>query len=188
MMSTRDPGGPDRARLEELLSVVGGLGELSRDVLAMASVAPIAPVEISAAEVVRSAAALARHHRVTPDLDLPAGDLRIRASRGPLVHALFNLIDNACQFCATGERPRVSVSRDGDRVAITIEDRGPGFPTDHPAGEHAVASTHGAGYGLLAARRFIEASGGGLSFAPRPGGGTCCRVSMPAVLDAPVKG
>ena len=163
-----------------LLGVISSLGDLSRDVLAMASPAPATPEDLQVTELLRSSATLARAHRALPELELPRAELWVRASRGPVVHALFNLMDNACRVSPPGDRPRVHADRRDDRVGIWIEDRGPGLPPTHPAGTAADPRAHGAGYGLLAARRFIEASGGALTFSVRPGGGTSCLVLLPA--------
>lgn len=177
---TRRPGAPADEQLEGLLGVISSLGDLSRDVLAMASPASSAPEELCVAEILRSSASLARTHRSAPEIALPAQELSVRASRGPLVHALFNLIDNACRVSPPGDRPLVRADARPDGVGIWIEDRGPGLPASHPAGSGADPKAQGAGYGLVAARRFIEASGGVLTFSGRPGGGTSCLVLLPA--------
>ena len=180
LLTAQPAGDPDREHLEGLLNVVGTLGELSRDVLAMASAAPAPAEEISVSEILRSSASLARTHRAPPDLVLPPVEFRVCARRGPLVHAFFNLIDNACRVSPPGDRPRVSVAMRDDRIGVSIDDRGPGLPENHPAGGVPDGNAQGTGYGLVAARRFIEGAGGALSFSARPGGGTSCLVLLPA--------
>jgi signal transduction histidine kinase len=107
-------------------------------------------------------------------------DLRVRAHRGQLVHALFNLIDNACRVTPCGERVRVRASRCGGRIMVEIADGGPGFPAELANGAGPVPSRNGSGFGLLAARRFLEANGGALSFHPGAPAGAVCRVVLPA--------
>jgi signal transduction histidine kinase len=154
----------------------------------MASRSPASLEDVSVAEVVRSAATLARRSQAPVRLELPADDLRVRAQRGPLVHALFNLLDNACRVTPPGEGVDVVVSRMNGHTRIAIQDRGPGLPSGHPRGRSPALQAHGAGYGLVAARRFIEGSGGQLSIEDRPGGGSVFEVSLPSDAAVPAGG
>ena len=94
-----------------------------------------------------------------------AGDL-------PLVHldplrirqVLGNLIANALRYAPRGSVVRVSGRRDGDRVAVSVADDGPGIAPDvlpHLFERFAKTSdSRGSGLGLAIARRLIEAHGG----------------------------
>lgn len=177
----RDPqGSADRSSAEHLLSVVKSLSALSDDVLAMAGASRPPTETVQLLELLESATMLTRlapGRVVTQGCD---GDLRVRAHRGQLVHALYNLIDNACRVSPAGEPVHIGARRDGDRVAIEIADRGPGIPSAIANGAGPALSSGGSGFGLLAARRFVEANGGTLCFERRPGGGTLCRVAFRA--------
>ncbi len=171
---------PERARIVAMLGVVASLGELSGDVLAMANPSDTRLEAIGVEELLRCSSTLARGGPLAPRIEVPERDLRVHARRGPLVHALFNLIDNACRVSPAGEAPLVRAGRREDGVGIWIEDRGPGLPESSPRGARPDARAERCGYGLVAARRFIEGCGGSLSFSPRPGGGTSCLVLLPA--------
>ena len=91
--------------------------------------------------------------------------------------ALRNLIENAVRY---GGGARVSVRRDGDEVALTIEDDGPGLPEDRideafkpfvRLEESRSAETGGLGLGLSIARSIAKAHGGRLALANRPEAG-----------------
>jgi len=107
----------------------------------------------------------------------------VRAHRGRLVHALFNLIDNACRATPEGEVVELAVGIDDDAAWVEICDRGPGPPGGLDARRGTVSprahrSVSGSGLGLPAARRFLEAFGARLEFEPRDGGGARCRVLL----------
>lgn len=87
--------------------------------------------------------------------------------------ALRNLIGNALRY---GERARVSLSREGGRAVILIEDDGPGIPDDSidsmmnpfTRGDPSRNSaTGGAGLGLALARAIADQHGGALILSNR---------------------
>jgi signal transduction histidine kinase len=70
----------------------------------------------------------------------------------------------------------------GNRVVLSVSDTGAGFSTD--ARDRAfepffTTKARGTGLGLPTARRFVEAHGGTLELAERPGGGTIARATLP---------
>ena len=77
-----------------------------------------------------------------------------------------------------GDIVRVRVRSGRDRARVEIQDGGPGLPQGLEGASGRAASRNGSGYGLLAARRFLEANGGDLSFERPPGGGTLCIVTL----------
>jgi signal transduction histidine kinase len=118
---------------------------------------------------------------------LPAEECHVRAHRGQLVHALFNLLDNACRVTSHDLVVEVRVVASGPAarervVTIEVIDGGPGLPAGLEPGIGRARSANGHGYGLLAARRFLEENGATLEFERRPVG-TCCRIVLP--LDDP---
>lgn len=111
----------------------------------------------------------------------------------PLVGLLLRLlIDNALRFSADGEAVEVSAHRDGDRIRIQIDDRGPGLEPDEWArltntfvqGRILPATVSGLGLGLSAASRIVDLLGTDLTFAARPGGGTGVSFTLPSA-EAP---
>lgn len=99
-----------------------------------------------------------------------------------------NLCSNALSHTPSGGTVHVRAERIQDGVAVTIEDTGPGFaPGDLPRvfeqffrGEPArTRSTGGAGLGLAIAQGIIEAHGGKITAANRPGGGARISFTLP---------
>lgn len=99
------------------------------------------------------------------------GPLKVRGIDLRLSQVFQNLIDNALSFSPPETTVTVSAKRDGDWIAITVEDQGPGIPADNldnvferfytarPEGE---AFGKHSGLGLSIARQIVEAHGGTL--------------------------
>lgn len=171
-----DARGQTSAMTCELLHALHTLGELAEGVLAISG-APRRVLEpVALREAVASAVRLAGRSHVRVDVTGPEREVWVSARRGELVHALFNLIDNACHASPPGERVEVAVVEGPEGAGVEIRDRGPGIVAQDGGGP--VASRAGYGYGLLASRRFVEGDGGRIQFESAPGGGTRCRVSL----------
>jgi signal transduction histidine kinase len=100
--------------------------------------------------------------------------------------AVANLIDNAIKYGAVA---RVRIVREPDRVAIVVDDDGPGIPVDEQ--EKVFAPFYrldasrdpgkaGVGLGLSVARTIAREHGGDVTLANRDGGGLSARVELPA--------
>ena len=67
---------------------------------------------------------------------------------------------------------------------IDVIDRGPGIPpavAEHIFSPFYTTSDHGTGLGLYIARQLCEANQAVLSYQPVPGGGSCFRITLPAL-------
>lgn len=108
--------------------------------------------------------------------DVPAG-LAVLADRQALLRVLGNLLDNAR---AMGGKVQI-IAEPGPPVIIDICDDGPGIAPEiaeslfRPFVSHRVGGT---GLGLAIVRRIMEAHGGSVALAERPGWSTCFRLTF----------
>lgn len=99
----------------------------------------------------------------------PAEALVVAGREGPLGQVFRNLIDNARSFSPPGGEVRVTLSRARGRVAVAVEDDGPGIPPDnletvferfYTSRPKGTAFGGNSGLGLSIARQIVEAHGG----------------------------
>jgi signal transduction histidine kinase len=105
-----------------------------------------------------------------------------------LGEVLANLLQNAVRHTPVGGSVSVAAEPDGDGVAFSVTDTGPGIPRellDHVFDRFVKsADSGGAGLGLAIARSLVEAHGGTIAAESPPGGGTTIRFTMPAASSA----
>lgn len=114
--------------------------------------------------------------------NVPA-DLAFRGERQDLEEMLGNLMDNACKWAAR----RVRIEADGlsaDRLAITVDDDGPGLdPAERKAafdrGRRLDEGVAGSGLGLAIVRDLAELYGGSIALEEAPTGGLRARLVLP---------
>lgn len=92
---------------------------------------------------------------------------------------LVNLLENARRHAGEGGHVSVAAREEGDRIAVSISDDGPGIPADEvekvfePFRRGAAGSRQpGSGLGLAIARGFAHVNGGTLRVAPSRRGAT----------------
>ena len=117
---------------------------------------------------------------LSPDLPLVAIDAVL------MERVLCNLLENAAKFSQPGAEITISADVEDDRMALSIRDRGSGFPPgslprvfdlfERGAAESPVA---GVGLGLAICRAIVEAHGGSIDASNRDGGGACVRIRLP---------
>jgi two-component system sensor histidine kinase KdpD len=120
---------------------------------------------------------------------LDAGD-PILVGKLDFVHAqraLVNLLENALRYSPAGTAIDVSVTREGDRLALRVHDRGPGVPAHEQARIFepffrggGLDRADGAGLGLTIARRLARAQGGDVVYSTRESGGSEFTLFLPA--------
>ena len=115
-------------------------------------------------------------------VDVPSD---IWAFAGPQAAAevVQNLLVNVSRH-APGSPATVAASLEGNRVVVTVADRGPGVPAGQRSTiferDHSSADEAGHGLGLYISRRLARAYGGELRVDPRPGGGATFVLHLPA--------
>lgn len=112
----------------------------------------------------------------------------VSADEDGLAVVLRHLLMNALLYCKKGTAPEVTVAmrRDGDRLHISVADKGTGIdekylPTIFEPFVRLVSKSHipGAGLGLAASHQIVEGMGGHLEAASKPTEGTNLTVSLP---------
>jgi signal transduction histidine kinase len=174
-----------RAEVATLRKFVADFADLSRDVAAV----DLLPLDLDAfAESVRrTAQPHAERAGVTLEVEPSGAGAWVAGDRYLLERAALNLLSNAVEASPRGEVVRIRVSDDGTEAALEVVDRGPGIATERlPRLFDAFASTKrtGAhvGMGLPNVKRIVDAHGGKVSVASRPGEGATFRIAMPRRL------
>jgi signal transduction histidine kinase len=125
--------------------------------------------------------------------DLPPLDVDI----GRVGQILVNLVGNALKYAPDRGPVVIGAERDGDWLAVTIDDEGVGIPESdralvlepfHRAWNVRESRIPGTGLGLFICRRLVEAHGGTLTLGDRPDGrpGTRVRFTLPLAIAGPV--
>ncbi len=105
------------------------------------------------------------------------------------LRAVTNLLENATKYSPAGSPIELGAHLESDQLCFTVGDRGPGIPPEElervfePFYRRAGTppDVGGAGLGLPIARGVMEAQGGTLTYAPRPGGGSMFTIRVPAL-------
>jgi two-component system sensor histidine kinase RegB len=96
--------------------------------------------------------------------------------------ALMNLIENASESAGLDSPIDVEVSTAGNRVNLTVSDRGVGWPAmvrDHLGEPFVTTKIEGVGLGLYYVHSISQAIGAQLILEDREGGGAVARISLP---------
>ncbi len=115
----------------------------------------------------------------------PAAPLVHECQPGALKRAITNLLDNAVKY---GKRARAAIAMSGQTIEIIIDDDGPGIPEAalprvtqpfYRVEDSRNRETGGTGLGLAITQSIVQAHGGELSLANRPGGGLRACIKLP---------
>ena len=115
-------------------------------------------------------------HRLAVRLD--ADDVWIDADATRLAQVFANLLNNACKYTPPGGDIRLSAEREGDTLAVLVQDSGIGFPPEaaaelfEPFSQRASAehSAGGLGIGLALVRGIVALHGGSVGAASEGAG------------------
>jgi two-component system, OmpR family, sensor histidine kinase CiaH len=150
------------------------------------------PVDLGvlAAQTADRFGVIAETRHLALELRIPADSFVISAPPEWLDRLLGVLLDNACKYSPEGGTVTVSVAGERNRIAVTVDDAGPGIPEDERARifdrfHRATESTGGAGLGLAIADAIVRATGGQWRVGAAPTGGARMTVSWPRAFAGP---
>jgi signal transduction histidine kinase len=162
------------------------VGELRDFAAPRAGSTGVADVRAGLTSTLQLVAHTATRAGVRLEADLPEGSWRVHGDGRGLNQVFLNLLKNALEALEGGGGVvRVRLRREGDLVAVDVDDDGPGidpalrerlfepFVTSKPAGR-------GTGLGLPISRRIVQSCGGSLDVRSEPGQGTCFTVRLRA--------
>jgi two-component system NtrC family sensor kinase len=112
----------------------------------------------------------------------------IRSDRGRLRHAIQNILLNAVRAVDKHGEIQIAVAAEGQGVAVTIADSGPGIPAaDRERIFEPLFTTKsdGTGLGLPVARDIFESLGGSLTLERSSAGGAMFRMVLPSGYSLP---
>jgi two-component system phosphate regulon sensor histidine kinase PhoR len=127
-----------------------------------------------------------KRQRVT--CHFPADAATVTGDPSKLHDVFRNLVENASNYGPEDSAIDVASRVDGDRLVVTVADRGPGIPADDlpriferfsRADRSRARDSGGTGLGLAIVRHLVGLHGGTVSAAAREGGGTVVAVSLP---------
>jgi signal transduction histidine kinase len=163
-----------RSHLARIRRELDYLGRIVDDFLAFAREQKVAK---AAFDVKRFVSASVGHLQgeaeargVTLTMDVP--EVQGDADESLLTSALVNLVKNAVQASAKGQTVTVAARLEDAAVVLEVRDEGPGIPAEVQARIFEPFFTtreKGTGLGLPLARKLVEANGGMLTLASRPG-------------------
>lgn len=163
-----------RSHLARIRRELDYLGRIVDDFLAFAREQKVAK---AAFDVKRFVSASVGHLQgeaeargVTLTMDVP--EVQVDADESLLTSALVNLVKNAVQASAKGQTVTVAARLEDAAVVLEVRDEGPGIPAEVQARIFEPFFTtreKGTGLGLPLARKLVEANGGMLTLASRPG-------------------
>jgi signal transduction histidine kinase len=133
-------------------------------------------------ELARTLERIFRDQRVAVDWTCPP-DLAFQGERQDLLEIVGNVMENACKWSRGKVRAEAS-ARGDTRLAVVIEDNGPGLPADRRGdvlkrGARLDEKTPGTGLGLSIVDELAKAYGGDLILGDSPLGGLRVEIILP---------
>lgn len=133
---------------------------------------------------------LSRERGRTCRVSQPPG-LIVVGERGLIGHVLRNFLSNAAKYSPIDEPIDILVEENGDRVRISVLDRGIGVAAEDQEQifepffrSQRTSHVSGIGIGLSVCSRLAEAMHGSISTEPREGGGSVFTLELPAYSGA----
>ena len=142
-------------------------------------------------EAVETFGPLARSRSVSLRLDLKDAPLEARIDHDRVFQVLANLLTNAIDFSEKDGKVAVRAAKAGGLVQVAVEDAGPGITAkelprvferyrqlDRP-------NPRGLGLGLYISKSIVDAHGGKIWAASRPGAGSTFTFTVPGIENIP---
>jgi two-component system sensor histidine kinase KdpD len=129
-------------------------------------------------------------HKVT--VGIAPGLPLVRMDFVLMQQVLTNLLLNAAVHTPPGTAVRVNAGVEGETLALTVADNGPGLPSDalplifDKFYRAPAARAGGTGLGLAIVKGFVEAQGGQVKVENRPGGGAVFTIRLTITKSPPV--
>jgi two-component system sensor histidine kinase KdpD len=129
-------------------------------------------------------------HKVT--VGIATGLPLVRMDFVLMQQVLTNLLLNAAVHTPSGTAVQVNAGAEGDTLALTVADNGPGLPPDalplifDKFYRAPAAPAGGTGLGLAIVKGFVEAQGGQVKAENRPSGGAVFTIRLPITKSPPV--
>jgi signal transduction histidine kinase len=194
-----DPDEPHTPLFSEIVNESVHMTRMLQDLLLLARSDSVAlPLEREAvqmapfvADVAARAQTLAHERGAILEVQL-LGEGQLSIDRARVEQVVLILVDNALKYGPPGNSITLRTSVTADEASIEVADRGFGIPQDElpyvfdrfyraDRSRPRVRKVDGAGLGLSIARTIVEAHGGRIAAASRPGGGTRMTVRLPVV-------
>ena len=112
--------------------------------------------------------------------------------RDRMTQVLRNLVSNALRYTAENGQIELSAEPDGDQLLLAVSDNGSGIPQNelekiferfYRVDSARYPTDKASGLGLAIAASIVEAHGGRISAASRPGSGTKVMIWLPLKAD-----
>ena len=170
--------------IDRLIALVEDLLQMSR---LQAGALAVTMEQVAVPAAVHGALHILRVPSGLIETDFDPDAVLVWADEALLERVLGNLLANALRFSPPGEYPLLTGRRRGDRVELSIADRGPGVTADRQdqmfqpfqrLGDTDVST--GIGLGLAIARGLTEAMFGELHPQDTPGGGLTMVLTLPS--------
>lgn len=181
--AANEPGEREK-HLEKLRSEASRMSVLLDDLLLLArldsaeSEPPLRPEELDLSVVAEAAADAFQAARPTHSLSLDADTVTMTADPTRLRQVLDNLLTNAAVHTPAGTSVQLKVTAENGWAVIRVSDTGPGIPAADQArifdrfyrvDDSRTRQRGGSGLGLAVVQSLVEAHGGTIELASRPG-------------------
>jgi signal transduction histidine kinase len=187
-------GAPDRAELEELLSVMASetqrIERIVQQFLEYARPPRLAPEEVDLGALVRDVGERARSRAESRGVTLEveaAGAGRALVDPALLGQALDNLARNAVDATPEGGLVSLAARREDGGPVVEVRDTGRGIEPDHLPrifDLYFTTKPDGTGIGLALTQQIVAGHGGTIEVDSRPGAGTTMTVRLPGGGEA----